>query len=52
MWRSRPVEPPPPDDDERRGLGASWWRTRWQYTWEPPQAKVRLLDAARLSPGG
>lgn len=41
-----------PDDDERRGLGASWWRTRWQYTWEPPQVKVRLLDAVRLPPGG
>ncbi|MEW5739832.1 MAG: TonB C-terminal domain-containing protein [Myxococcota bacterium] len=39
-----------PEDDDARGLGASWWRTRWQYTFEPPQVKVKLLDAVRLAP--
>lgn len=41
-----------PDDDDARGLGASWWKTRWQYTWEPPRVKVKLLEAVRLPSGG
>lgn len=41
-----------PDDDDARGLGASWWKTRWQYTWEPPGVKVKLLEAVRLPAGG
>lgn len=41
-----------PDDDENRGLGASWWKTRWQYTWEPPRVRVKLLEAVRLPNGG
>jgi hypothetical protein len=41
-----------PEDDDARGLGASWWRTRWQYTWEPPAVRVKLLDAVRLGPRG
>lgn len=39
-----------PEDDDARGLGSTWWRTRWQYTFEPPQVKVKLLDAVRLEP--
>jgi len=37
-------------EDDERGLGASWWRTRWQYTLEPPGVRVKLLDAVRLAP--
>ncbi|MCC6334859.1 MAG: hypothetical protein IT380_12845 [Myxococcales bacterium] len=29
---------------------ASLALTRWQYTFEPPQVKVKLLDAVRLEP--
>lgn len=38
-----------PDDDEK-ALGADWWQTRWAFTYEPPQVRVRLLDAHRLPP--
>jgi hypothetical protein len=32
-----------PDSDEK-GLGGHFWRSRWVFTWEPPQVKVKLLD--------
>jgi hypothetical protein len=38
-----------PDDDEK-ALGTDWWSTKWQFTWEPPDVRVRLLDAHRLPP--
>lgn len=45
---SRKVARGLPDDDDARGLGTNWWKTRWQFTWEPPEVRVRLLDAQRL----
>jgi outer membrane biosynthesis protein TonB len=36
-----------PDSDDKR-LGTSWWKTRWQFTLEPPDVKVKLLDAHRM----
>jgi outer membrane biosynthesis protein TonB len=36
-----------PDSDDKR-LGTSWWKSRWQFTLEPPDVKVKLLDAHRL----
>lgn len=44
---SRKVARSLPDDDER-GLGTSWWKTRWQFTWEPPDVRVKLVNAQRL----
>lgn len=38
-----------PENDDK-GLGSSWWRTRWQFTWEPPAVKVRLMTAHRVPP--
>lgn len=38
-----------PEDDEK-ALGANWWQTKWQFTWEPPDVRVRLLDAHRIPP--
>jgi hypothetical protein len=38
-----------PENDDK-ALGTSWWRTRWQFTYEPPDVKVRLLGAHRVSP--
>jgi hypothetical protein len=38
-----------PEDDER-ALGTHWWQTKWQFTWEPPDVRVRLLDAHRIPP--
>jgi hypothetical protein len=36
-----------PDSDDK-GLGTSFWRSRWQFTLEPPTVKVRLVGAHRL----
>lgn len=36
-----------PEDDEK-ALGTAWWQTKWQFTWEPPDVRVRLIDAHRL----
>ena len=43
-----------PDNDEK-ALGASWWKTVWQFTWAPPpfpgtpaDVRVKLLDAHRI----
>jgi TonB family protein len=33
-----------PEMDEK-GLGTHWWRTRWQFTWEPPDVRVKLMEA-------
>jgi outer membrane biosynthesis protein TonB len=45
-----------PDNDEK-ALGASWWKTVWQFTWAPPpfpgtpaDVRVKLLDAHRIPP--
>lgn len=38
-----------PENDDK-ALGTSWWRTRWQFTYEPPDVKVRLINAHRVSP--
>jgi TonB family protein len=45
---SRKVARGLPDNDEKR-LGSSTWRTRWQFTWEPPEVRVKLLNAWRVS---
>ncbi|MBL8910309.1 MAG: energy transducer TonB [Archangium sp.] len=44
---SRKVARTIPDSDDKI-LGATMWRTRWQFTWEPPDVRVRLLNAWRL----
>lgn len=36
-----------PEDDEK-ALGSTWWQTKWQFTWEPPDVRVRLIGAHRL----
>ena len=33
-----------PDDDEKE-LGGTWWRSRLQFTYEPPKVRVVLLEA-------
>ncbi len=38
-----------PESDER-GLGTHWWRSRWQFTYEPPEVRVRLMEAWPFSP--
>ena len=48
---SRKVARTLPDNDDKM-LGASMWRTRWQFTWEPPDVRVRLLNAWRVGGGG
>lgn len=45
---SRKVLRAMPDSDEK-ALGTSWWKSRWVFTWEPPQMRVRLLEATPLS---
>jgi TonB family protein len=45
---SRKVARTIPDSDDKL-LGASMWRTRWQFTWEPPDVRVRLLNAWRVA---
>lgn len=47
---SRKVARTIPDADDKL-LGTSMWRTRWQFTWEPPDVRVRLLNAWRVSGG-
>lgn len=47
---SRKVARTLPDNDDKL-LGTSMWRTRWQFTWEPPEVRVRLLNAWRVSGG-
>lgn len=44
---SRKVARQLPDNDEKL-LGTSTWRTRWQFTWEPPDVRVRLINAWRV----
>lgn len=44
MHFSRKVVRDLPDSDEQ-GLGTKWWRSRWQFTWEPPNVRVRLMQA-------
>ncbi|MDP2272761.1 MAG: energy transducer TonB [Archangium sp.] len=44
---SRKVARTIPDNDDKM-LGTSSWRTRWQFTWEPPDVRVRLLNAWRV----
>lgn len=44
---SRKVARTIPESDDKL-LGATMWRTRWQFTWEPPEVRVRLLNAWRL----
>lgn len=44
---SRKVARTIPDTDDKL-LGTWLWRTRWQFTWEPPQVRVRLLNAWRI----
>ncbi len=36
-----------PERDDKQ-LGAASWRSRWQFTWEPPEVRVRLLNAWRV----
>lgn len=48
MHFSRKVARTLPERDDKR-LGASMWRTRWQFTWEPPEVRVRLLNAWRVA---
>lgn len=38
-----------PESDEK-GLGTSWWHSRWQFTWEPPDVRVKLLESWPVSP--
>lgn len=45
---SRKVSRSLPDNDEKL-LGAATWRTRWQFTWEPPEVRVKLLNAWRVA---
>ena len=45
---SRKVARTIPDSDDKL-LGTSMWRTRWQFTWEPPEVRVRLLNAWRVA---
>ncbi|MDP1826869.1 MAG: energy transducer TonB [Archangium sp.] len=47
---SRKVARTIPDTDDKL-LGTSMWRTRWQFTWEPPEVRVRLLNAWRVAGG-
>ncbi len=47
---SRKVARTIPDNDDKM-LGTSMWRTRWQFTWEPPDVRVRLLNAWRVKSG-
>lgn len=44
---SRKVARKLPDNDEKM-LGSSSWRSRWQFTWEPPDVRVKLLNAWRI----
>jgi hypothetical protein len=46
---SRKVARTIPENDDKL-LGSTMWRTRWQFTWEPPDVRVRLINAWRLDP--
>jgi outer membrane biosynthesis protein TonB len=45
---SRKVFRSMPDNDDKR-LGTSWWRSRWQFTLEPPDVRVKLIDVHRVA---
>lgn len=47
---SRKVARQLPDSDDKM-LGTNLWRSRWAFTWEPPDVRVRLLNAWRLADG-
>jgi hypothetical protein len=49
MHYSRKVVRDLPDSDDQ-GLGTKWWRSRWQFTWEPPNVRVKLMEAYPFSP--
>ncbi len=49
MHFSRKIVRELPDSDEQ-GLGTKWWRSRWQFTYEPPNVRVRLMQAWPLAP--
>ncbi len=44
---SRKVARALPDSDDKM-LGTNLWRSRWAFTWEPPDVRVRLLNAWRI----
>lgn len=44
---SRKVARTIPESDDKL-LGATMWKTTWQFTWEPPEVRVRMLNAVRL----
>ncbi|MCA3013092.1 MAG: energy transducer TonB [Myxococcaceae bacterium] len=44
---SRKVARALPDFDEK-GLGVTWWRSRWVFTWGPTRLEVRFLDATPM----
>lgn len=44
---SRKIARELPETDDKM-LGHFLWKSRWQFTWEPPQVKVRLLTVWRL----
>ncbi len=44
MHYSRKIVRELPDSDEQ-GLGTKWWLSRWQFTWEPPNVRVKLMEA-------
>lgn len=44
---SRKVARKMPDSDDKM-LGSSSWRSRWQFTWEPPDVRVKLINAWRV----
>ncbi len=44
---SRKVARKLPDSDDKM-LGSTWWKSLWQFTFEPPDVRVRLLNAWRV----
>lgn len=47
---SRKVARTLPDTDDKM-LGTNLWRSRWAFTWEPPDVRVRLINAWKLADG-
>lgn len=47
---SRKVARALPDADDKM-LGTNLWRSRWAFTWEPPDVRVKLLNAWKLADG-
>ncbi len=47
MHFSRKIARKLPDSDDKM-LGTTSWRSRWQFTWEPPEVRVKLLNAWRV----